>query len=651
MRQISLDRPPNFTVRNKKAWAQNPEILQNIGVWRALGSSLLRDQTIDLLDKAGENLKLSIREQDRLSTVIGRLTDLWCSWRQDEREYFYYTFLDIEKQPIITRPDISTPSDIETPAEMEKMRLKGWSMHLYQRRAVRFALDHKRSLLALEMGLGKTLIALIAFHHLQNRRNVRSCIITAPKSAHNSWKEHLELSDSNIVLLSGCPPAKREEVYTRLYYNQIDGVILTPQTFSTDYKYLKKIVKRQKCLLIADEVHKFKGQGKTATAFEDISKTSEWVIGLTGTPKPNRVEDFYNVVTRISPDALGSYQHFVKRYTYHKFDQYISSFGMQYQAGALRADRLNELYCRLRNTLFVRSATDADCQLNLPPRKDLAPLIPPDQDQKNLIRRMIELQAAKEINASIYRESLEGQHGLIAQVAAQGATATAQSLGIRIEQATITPAIWSEEFDREYPNYESPKLRWIADCCLQFLNENPKQAAVVFCEYIGGLTAFYSAMVRRGINRHHIAIYSGETSAVKRKQLERQLNNGELKILIGQTAALETGANLQKRASFVAHLSTPWSPDRLSQSTARVYRQGQTRPVTVLRPSGSRLEEAKNKALTRKIMQSAGLTGILYDADRAVLTTSADERIRKAQARLLETGSYNYGIIKALCGD
>jgi hypothetical protein len=92
---------------------------------------------------------------------------------------------------------------------------------------------------------------------------------------------------------------------------------------------------------------------------------------------------------------------------------------------------------------------------------------------------------------------------------------------------------------------------------------------------------------------------------------------------------------------MVAHISTPWAPDTLTQSTARVYRQGQKRPVIVLRPSGSRLEEAKNKALTKKIMETASLTGRLTDADRAVIATSADERVRRAQARLMELQTYD----------
>jgi hypothetical protein len=70
----------------------------------------------------------------------------------------------------------------------------------------------------------------------------------------------------------------------------------------------------------------------------------------------------------------------------------------------------------------------------------------------------------------------------------------------------------------------------------------------------------------------------------------------------------------------------------------------------VLRPSSSALEEAKNRALTRKILNAAQLTGALTTADAAIMDTTADPRVRKAQNELLERGAYSYGIISALTG-
>jgi len=314
--------------------------------------------------------------------------------------------------------------------------------------------------------------------------------------------------------------------------------------------------------------------------------------------------------------------------------------------GSVRGDMLEELYERLTDTLFTRTTSDPDARLDLPPRKDLAPYIAPDENQRALMKALVEMQAAKELNARRYQEALDGRHGFMMQIAAEGAPKSAQALGLRIEQLTISPALFSESFTVAEPEYESPKLRWVINTVIDYLNEDHRHAAVIFCEYIIGLTEARKALIRRGIKRSEIDIYTGESSETQRAEMTKRLNEGGSRVLLGQTRALETGANLQKRAAMVAHLSTPWAPDTLTQSTARVYRQGQKRTVTVLRPSGSRLEEAKNKALTRKIMASATLPGAISGADRAVLETSADERVSRAQARLLEREAYDLDIIR-----
>jgi SNF2 family DNA or RNA helicase len=499
------------------------------------------------------------------------------------------------------------------------------------------------------MGLGKTLIALMTYHLLRQRGDLKRVIIAAPKSAHASWREHLELSDAQIYVLTSQTPEKREAIYTALYHGQLEGVLITPQTLAIDRSYFKRLMSREPYLLVADEVHKFKApRGINGLCFQELSKSAARVIGLTGTPKPNAVEDFYHVVDRVAPGTLGDIQEFTARYTYRKLAQYDSIRGPQYEMGALRGDMLGELYERLKDTLFTRNTSDPDARLDLPPREDLAPYIPPDENQKRLMKALIEMQAARELNASSYREALEGERGFESLIAAEGAPQTAQALGMRLEQLTISPAIFSESFSAHAPEYESPKLRWIIDMIMRYLSEDPTHAAVIFCEYIVGLTEARKALIRRGLKSSEIDIYTGESSESQRAEMTARLNEGGSKVLLGQTRALETGANLQKRAAMVAHLSTPWAPDTLTQSTARVYRQGQRRPVIVLRPSGSRLEEAKNKALTRKIMQTASLTGALTDADRAVIETSADERIRRAHARLLERGAYDLDIIQTL---
>ena len=646
--RLSVDRPPLFTARNRSAWTTGGEALKRLGVTRALGYT--SSSLIYTMNKADDLEHLSVDEEAQLSNAIGRLSDLWARWTEHEREEFYYTFLDVERQPLFKRPyeepEIYIP---DHPRGMEEMKRRGWTPHPYQARAVQFALERARSVLALEMGLGKTLIGIMVYHLLKERGDLRRVIIAAPKSAHASWREHLELSDAQIHVLTSQTPDKREEVYTALYHGEIEGVLITPQTLAIDRNYFKKLMSLEPYLLIADEVHKFKApQGINGLCFQELSKCASRVIGLTGTPKPNAIEDFYHVIDRVSPDELGDIQEFTSRYTYRRLAQFDSIRGPQYEMGALRGDMLGELYERLTDTLFTRNTSDPDAQLDLPPRQDLAPYIAPDENQRALMKALVHMQAARELNASSYREALEGHAGFTEQIAAEGAPKTAQALGMRLEQLTISPAIFSETFSLKAADYESPKLRWIIDTVLSYLSEDTTHAAVIFCEYIVGLTEARKALIRRGVKSAEIDLYTGESTETQRAEMTQRLNEGGSRVLLGQTRALETGANLQHRAAMVAHLSTPWAPDTLTQSTARVYRQGQKRPVIVLRPSGSRLEEAKNKALTRKIMQSASLTGSLTDADRAVIETSADERVRRAHSRLLERGAYDLDTIRTL---
>lgn len=652
------DRPPLFEACNferLKAF-ENENELKELGVLNALGSVYVRKRNFDLLLKArkiwqGAQVRLTLDEEDRLSRMMTRLTDLWVKWTDDERERFYYYYLDPSQQPSTERPrsPLHMQDKLDIPQGMEKMSLRGWKPHLYQSRAVNFSLSCERVILALEMGLGKTLCALLIFHALKQRNAIKQAIITAPKSAHESWVKHLELlSDATYEITTDYNKIKRENAYTKFYYEQIEILIVTQQALANDFRYFNQIMRDKKDIMIfADEVHKYKAKDSAmGRAFEMLSKKACRVVGLTGTPKPNKVKDFYYVIDRVAPEALNTYQDFVSKYTYRTYDQYSSLYGMKYEAGALRADRLKDLYQALERVLFVRTATDEDAMLDLPARLDLAPRLHMDALQESIVKGLVTAQAERELNSSQREKALRGELDKIALYCAEGATATAQALGIRIEQTAITPAIYSESFSIDHPYYESPKVGFIADSVASHCEAGG--SCVVFCEYIQGLDCMKQALIRRGLKETEIDVYTGATNAKQRKLATDRLNSGESKVLLGQTKALETGANLQERADFVAHLSTPWSPDTLTQSTARVYRQGQQNKVTVLRPSANALEEAKNKALTKKIMESAGLIGSLYDSDKAVIETSSDPRVRKAQDMLLKRGSYSYDIIQDL---
>ena len=81
-------------------------------------------------------------------------------------------------------------------------------------------------------------------------------------------------------------------------------------------------------------------------------------------------------------------------------------------------------------------------------------------------------------------------------------------------------------------------------------------------------------LINRGIPAHEIKfIHEFKTDAQKAK-LFRAVNNGEVRVLIGSTAKMGAGTNVQKRLVALHHLDCPWRPSDLEQRNGRGLRQG-----------------------------------------------------------------------------
>ncbi|MDC0994038.1 helicase-related protein, partial [bacterium] len=68
-------------------------------------------------------------------------------------------------------------------------------------------------------------------------------------------------------------------------------------------------------------------------------------------------------------------------------------------------------------------------------------------------------------------------------------------------------------------------------------------------------------------------IHDAKTDLQKQKLFD-QMNRGEVRILIGSTAKMGAGMNVQKRLVASRHLDAPWRPSDLEQRDGRILRQG-----------------------------------------------------------------------------
>ena len=390
-------------------------------------------------------------------------------------------------------------------------------------------------------------------------------------------------------------------------------------------------------------MHKYKGDSNQGESFRALSQQAGRLVGMTGTVKPNKPIDFFNVLSRVNPDYPIDKDTFLREYCITE-PSTNPNFPSE-EVLAFRPDRLPEFYEMNAEMLFTRSTSDSDAKIDLPDRIDLSPRLQLDEKQKELLEELpammqIKSEAMQAFNkpdelwtgrdfavVDEYNKLAGGGGTPLEQVAFQMAVNSEQAVMIRLDQVAVSPATFAEKdaVDKYFgEGYETPKMKVCMDAVKEHLENHPQTGAVVFCEYKKGLEEAKSALISRGFSPDEIEVYHGGVSSKKRREIERRLNEGEIKVVIGQTKSLETGANLQKRANLVVHLNTPWAPDTLTQSTARVYRQGQQRKTTILRPTGSEIEVVKDRIVSRKLIQSAQATGTTMRADKDVLTTSVN---------------------------
>lgn len=81
-------------------------------------------------------------------------------------------------------------------------------------------------------------------------------------------------------------------------------------------------------------------------------------------------------------------------------------------------------------------------------------------------------------------------------------------------------------------------------------------------------------LVERGIPRQQIADIGDADTDAKKQALFEKVRQGTVRVLIGSTAKMGTGTNVQKRLVALHHLDAPWKPAEVEQREGRILRQG-----------------------------------------------------------------------------
>lgn len=81
-------------------------------------------------------------------------------------------------------------------------------------------------------------------------------------------------------------------------------------------------------------------------------------------------------------------------------------------------------------------------------------------------------------------------------------------------------------------------------------------------------------LMDKGISADEIAFIHDANTDVRKAKLFSDMNAGRVRVLLGSTAKMGAGMNVQKRLVAAHHLDAPWRPSDLEQRNGRIIRQG-----------------------------------------------------------------------------
>lgn len=426
--------------------------------------------------------------------------------------------------------------------------------HPYQLRVVERVLREQATMtiLADEVGLGKTIEAGLILKELLLRGIVRSALVLAPKALVGQWQAELsEHFDEDFVLTD----ERRFQGFERE-----QRIICSLPLFVRSFERIRG---RTWDAVIVDEAHLLANpSSKRRRAVAELR--ARWRLLLTATPVANRLTDLYSLIDLVAPGRLGTEREFEARYV---ADPGTCRVLRPARAPELRAIT-HDVMCRTRRaeTDIPFAGRSVDTRSIVPAPEEDA-LITEVTDYLRALHRRAPA-AGRGNRGAVIREIMALQQSL-----SSSPQAIERSLRDRAERHPDERGLLLALADRCRP-IAGAKEQLLLDTLRQ-LGDEPALVFTLRLETAARLRTVITATGRSA------ACYIGALTRAEREELVARFNAGELQTLIATDAGAE-GLNLQQRCHIVVNHDLHWNPMRIEQRIGRVHRLGQTHDVRVL---------------------------------------------------------------------
>jgi predicted RecB family nuclease len=406
------------------------------------------------------------------------------------------------------------------------------------------------TLLADDVGLGKTISAGLIISELMSRSRLNSTLIVCPKLLGPQWKEELKEKfniDSEIATGRDLLEAEQD-----------NGAVIT--TYHSARSHLDSIPHDRFQMLVLDEAHKLRNlygvdePPQVALRFRKAleERRFRFVLMLTATPIHNRLWDLYSLVDLLTvarghKNPFGSEGMFTRKFIADSRDQ----------ARQLKEESREEFRSIVYG--YMSRVRRGDAKLYFPERVVQMRKVDPTKAELELIEAIAE--PIQQMNAlsqiSILQALVSSPEALMSQLnnmARRGTAPPELAATVRLIVSRMTT---------------SAKLEGLGALINKLKLENPERwRLVVFTTRLETQTTIQAFLEKHGLR---VGIINGASGLRNQKTLEAfRKTPPEFHVIVSTEAGSE-GVNLQV-ANVLVNYDLPWNPMIVEQRIGRVQR-------------------------------------------------------------------------------
>jgi hypothetical protein len=491
------------------------------------------------------------------------------------------------------------PRTCSEPSQRSSDTSKPWVPHPYQRRAVKWLIEHPEAALFLDPGLGKTAIFLKAFVAMQKAGSVTKALVACPlRPAELVWAIQGEIgkwSDFKhlrVALLHGPDREDELERDADIYVVNFDGFDwLTRRNMAKPLAHripVRSLLRRGVDCLIVDELSKLKHpKARRCKLIKPHLGSFRRRWGGTGSPAANGLIDLFGEIKIIDlGKRLGEFiTHYRNKYFYPTG---LGGFTYLPQPGADK-----RIYAQLRDVALSMRATD---YLDLP----------------ELVEQNVWVDLPSEAQQAYFALEADLLYELDQGTISAANAAVATTKLRQVTGGACYEGVQPDPVTGLLPEVRGPRR-------VLHIHDAKVEAFVDLVEELQGQPLLVAYAYQHELERLLKAVKGSVAFRGSKKEVSeiiRAWNAGEISTMFVHPQSAGHGLNLQgSNCGHVAWFTPTYDLDLYMQTNCRSWRQGNQSPAVIIHRFLARdtIDEAVVKALSTKRRGQAALMEALRD--------------------------------------